>query len=51
MSDQVTYRVPGGRLGKAVLSPFIRREVEEIFAYRRKKIQEKFDHRSIGVVV
>lgn len=51
MSDHVTYRVPGGRLGKAVLSPFIRREIMDIFAYRRKKIQEKFSRRSIAVVV
>ena len=42
VSDDVIYKVPGGRMGKALLSAFIRRDVTQIFAYRKKKIAEVF---------
>lgn len=37
--DQVEYTVPGGRLVDAL---FVRRDVESIFAYRRKALQNRF---------
>ena len=40
--DDVIYRVPGGLVGKLVLSPLIRRDVSQIFNYRKKKIGEIF---------
>ena len=44
-SDHVAYSVPGGAL---VNTLFIRRAVERIFAYRRRKLIEFFD-KSAGV--
>lgn len=40
LRDEVTFQIPGGPLGRFLLYPLIRREVEAIFAYRRKKIAE-----------
>ena len=34
--DHVRYRVPGGRL----VEPFVRRELDEIFDYRQRRIDE-----------
>lgn len=39
ISDNVTFVIPGGVLGKALL-PLIQRDVETIFKYRQKKIKE-----------
>jgi ligand-binding SRPBCC domain-containing protein len=41
MDDEVLYRLPLWPLGE-VAAPFVRRRVEEIFAYRTKKIREIF---------
>jgi uncharacterized protein (TIGR01777 family) len=40
--DDVQYRIPGGVLGKALLSHWIRSDVEKIFSYRKKKTSELF---------
>jgi len=42
MRDEVIYKVPGGRLGKLLLSWLIRRDVAQIFAFRQAKIEELF---------
>lgn len=39
ISDNVTYVIPGGIFGKALL-PLIQHDVETIFKYRQKKINE-----------
>ncbi len=36
--DDVTFRVPGSIIGKWLLTPFIRKDVEAIFSYRQKII-------------
>ena len=41
MDDEVLYRVPFWPLG-AVAAPWVTKEVDRIFAYRSKKIQEIF---------
>ncbi len=40
--DRAVYRVPLKTLGDLFLHPFIRRDLEKIFSYRRKKIDEMF---------
>lgn len=40
--DEVKYQVPLGKLGDALLGDFIRKDVEEIFDYRRLQIQKRF---------
>lgn len=40
--DDITYRVPGGILGKMLLSSWIRKDVEKIFSFRCRKITELF---------
>ena len=40
--DQAEYRLPAGVLGDLVGHPFIRRDLEKIFLYRREKIRELF---------
>lgn len=42
MTDKVRYQVPGGVLGKAVLSRRIKKDLHEIFSYRQKKLREIF---------
>jgi uncharacterized protein len=42
IGDLVTYQVPLGALGKFFLHAWIRRDVNTIFAYRQKKIEELF---------
>jgi ligand-binding SRPBCC domain-containing protein len=37
--DRVEYDVPGGRLIERL---FVRRDVEQIFAYRRQRLEERF---------
>ncbi|MCO5113002.1 MAG: TIGR01777 family oxidoreductase [Bdellovibrionaceae bacterium] len=45
--DEITYRVPGGILGGLLLSSWIRKDVEKIFSFRRRKITELFPKRSL----
>ena len=40
--DHVRYEVPLGFLGRWFVLPIVRRDVEQIFAYRREKITELF---------
>lgn len=42
MTDIIDYRVPFGVLGKLANDLFVRKKVESIFAYRRKKLIELF---------
>jgi uncharacterized protein (TIGR01777 family) len=46
ISDQVLYRVPGGVIGKLILGKKIKKDISQIFQYRRAKIQEVFRHES-----
>lgn len=45
MTDIVHYRLPLGILGKLVHELFVRRDVEEIFRYRRRAILHLFNAR------
>ena len=36
MTDRVVYRLPLGRLGKALAGSFVRGDIEKIFAYRQE---------------
>lgn len=45
MTDQVQYKLPFGYLGWIVASWFVKEDVQKIFTFRRKIIQEKFDDR------
>jgi hypothetical protein len=38
------YKVPFGILGDFIAHGFIRRDIEKIFTYRQKKIDELFNH-------
>jgi len=40
-TDQVRYAVRGGELVNRL---FVRRDVEKIFAFRRRKLEERFGH-------
>lgn len=40
--DEVTYRVPFSILGKLLLSKWISKDVNQIFSYRQKRIQDMF---------
>ena len=42
MTDQVRYRLGWGPLGRLVAALWVRRDVERIFAYRRKILAERF---------
>ncbi len=42
MTDEVRYRVGWGPLGDVVHALWIRRDVEQIFAFRRKVLAERF---------
>jgi uncharacterized protein (TIGR01777 family) len=42
IKDYVSYKVPLGLLGDLVANSFIRKDIEQIFSYRRKKINELF---------
>lgn len=42
MTDRIRYRVPGGALGQALAGSWIRRDIQRIFNYRKKKILELF---------
>jgi ligand-binding SRPBCC domain-containing protein len=40
MTDRVLYRVPLGAAGQLALGPWVRSDIEKIFAYRRKAVLE-----------
>ena len=40
--DRVEYRLPMGRLGKAVAGRWVQGQVSDLFAYRRSALHEKF---------
>lgn len=40
--DKAVYRLPFGVLGDTLAGPVVRKDLERIFAYRRKKIEELF---------
>ena len=40
LKDHVAYRVPFGILGDLFIHPFIRKDLENIFSFRRSKIKE-----------
>jgi ligand-binding SRPBCC domain-containing protein len=42
MADRVTYALPFGALGRLVHRMLVRRRLEYIFAYRRRRIAEIF---------
>ena len=42
IKDHITYIIPFGALGSLLLGNFIRKDVEKIFNYRKKIIEEKF---------
>jgi ligand-binding SRPBCC domain-containing protein len=42
MTDQVTYALPFGLLGRLVHACFVRRRLEEIFDYRREVVERTF---------
>ncbi len=46
MTDRVRYRVPFGFLGEIFALPLVRRDVRQIFAFRRKIIGEMFPSRT-----
>lgn len=43
MTDIVHYSLPLGILGRVAHTLFVRRQLEGIFAYRRKRVQEFFE--------
>lgn len=43
MTDHLTYALPFGLLGRFVHSLVVRRKVEEIFNYRHRVLEEKFN--------
>jgi hypothetical protein len=42
MEDIVLYRLPFGRMGDALMGWYVSRDVEEIFEYRAKIMNEIF---------
>ncbi|HEX9011648.1 MAG TPA: SRPBCC family protein [Holophagaceae bacterium] len=42
MTDQVRYRLGWGPLGRLVATLWVRRDIERIFAYRRRVLAERF---------
>jgi ligand-binding SRPBCC domain-containing protein len=46
MTDIVRYALPLGPLGRIVHAAIVQRDVEMIFAYRRRRINELFADRS-----
>ncbi len=43
MIDELKYRMPLGLLGKLVHALFVRRQIEDIFAYRYKALDQRFN--------
>ena len=50
MLDRVTYRVPLGPLGRLANAMFVRRQLDEMFAYRHGQTRERLE-RSAAVAV
>ncbi|SEH12118.1 SRPBCC family protein [Thermoleophilum album] len=48
MRDVVVYALPFGPLGEIVHHAFVRRDIEQIFAYRRTALGQLFDAREDG---
>lgn len=46
LTDTVLYRLPFGRLGEIFAGAFVKKDVGQIFAHRRKVIAERFGDRS-----
>lgn len=44
MTDIVSYELPFGWLGKLAHSLFVRKQLKEIFAYRKIRVEELFGH-------
>ena len=44
MTDDVSYAIPLGILGRMVNSILVKKQVENIFAFRKKAIEEIFKH-------
>jgi len=42
MNDEISYDIGYGKMGDLLLLPIIRRKIEKIFSFRRKKIAEIF---------
>jgi ligand-binding SRPBCC domain-containing protein len=42
LTERVEYEPPGGALGLLMNAALIGRELEEMFAYRRRKLEERF---------
>lgn len=42
MTDKVTYKIPFGVLGHLAQSLFVKRQLKEIFEYRRQALEEMF---------
>jgi ligand-binding SRPBCC domain-containing protein len=43
--DEVDYALPLGRLGDLAHPLFVRRDLERIFAYRHRAVQQELEHR------
>ena len=50
IKDHVLYKVPFGILGDFIAHGFIRRDIEKIFTYRQKKIDELFNHQDKNII-
>ena len=48
MTDRVTYRLPGGRLGRLVERLAVRRRLEDAFAERHRRTREVLEERVAG---
>ncbi len=48
MTDRISYKVPLGPVGTLLNALFIRRRLESIFAYRRRKMDMLFPPREAG---
>ena len=42
MIDRVRYEIPGGNLGLRLMGNYVASDLQKIFEYRRKKIEELF---------
>lgn len=44
MIDKVTYKIPFGIFGHIAQSLFVKKQLKEIFEFRKKTLEEKFGH-------
>lgn len=49
MTDVIAYEMPAGPLGRLVHALFVRRQLEEIFDYRARRVAERFPTDPSGV--